>query len=362
MLEVRDGVECFTLKDRQILITPELKKVRIPLDLAFPPPNIEELPKNLIKRLRKREIIVPSITNEMKPSYEEKCLLEKVTFKNLAFERVEYIFQEFVKNCSMVPVITIDCNLDVTSTLLKLINQEYIENSINPIVKIFIREAVNDFLKPIKEFLDARESIELNNLFLILDNSCINYGLIKKVRELIAPLDFFIYYEKIPESMEIEDFNHGYDLSILLEINEQLHGLKLTEIKNYPISINDDSIFRLINAFKLKSYTVQEVIRKQIFLPYCGACNSRLFIEGKGNIYACNTGYRSNDQLDSLENKSIKDILKSKKFKELRYRIEENSKKYQRTNCLSNFFSGCLYKSEFNKESLMKKILQAYIK
>lgn len=362
MLEIRDGVESFKLSDRQVLITPELKKVRIPLEVVFPPLKLEDLPEKLIKRLKKRDIIVSSIVNKKKPSYEKKLLLEKITLKDLDIKRVQYIFQEILKNCSMAPVITIDCSLEVTSKLLNLISQKYNENSINPIVKIFIRERVEEFLRVIKEFLDARESIELNNLILVIHHTNTSREIIKKARENVDPLEIYLYYEKIPHHItKLDQLNWNYDLPVLLELNEQINHLDFSQIKKVPIHINDDSIFRLVSAFKLKAYTVHDVIRKQLFVPYCGACNSRLFIEGSGKIYGCNTGYRSNDQLGTLENKSLKEWLNSKKFKDIRKKIEMNSRNSQKNSSLSNFYSGCLYHNDFQKFNLMKNLLQLLI-
>ena len=285
MLEIRDGVNCFKFKDRQVLITPDLKKLNIPLDLIFPPPKIENLSEKLLKRFKKRGVIVSSIENRKKPSYKTQCILEKITFRNIDIEYVDNIFQECLKNSSMAPLITIDCSLEVTSKLLNLIHRKYSENSINPIIKIFIKDSVEDFLKIIREFLNARESIELNNLFLIIQHKIISNELINNIKESIDPLELYLYYENIPDYItNIEAFNWDYNLPILLEINERMTSLNLNEIKRFPIVINEDSIFRLLSAFKLKSYTVNEFLRKQLFLPYCGACNNRIFIEGRGKI------------------------------------------------------------------------------
>ena len=134
MLEIRDGVECFKLKEYQILITPDLTRIKIPLDMEFPPSDLKKLEEKDLKRFRKWGIIVDSKINDKKPKYIEKRLLNRITFKNLDNDKIEFIFTEFLKNCSMAPYITIDCSFDTTSKLLDLINQKYNENSINPIL------------------------------------------------------------------------------------------------------------------------------------------------------------------------------------------------------------------------------------
>lgn len=362
MLEIRDGVECFNLKEQKVLITPDLTRIRIPLDMEFPPSDLEKLPEKTLKRFKKRGIIVDSKINKKKPKYYEICLLNKITFKNLDSNRAEFIFSEFLKNCGIAPYITIDCSFEVTSKLLDLISQKYNENSINPVVKILIKEQIVEFIELLKKYIEARDSIELNNLFLIIQHNIINSKLIKEIRDKIDPIEIFDYYENITDGIKsLKDFNSNFELQVLIELNEKIKDFDFTIIKESSLLINDDSISRLLNALNNRTYLKNENFKKEILLPYCSACNSRLFIEGDGKIYACNTGYRNNDQIAQLKNKSLKEILNSEKFKKIRNKIKENSLKCQKISCLANFYSGCLYTNKFGKIQIIKKILHSFI-
>lgn len=370
MNKIRDGVEYFKTKDRLVLITPELKRAEIPLNYEFPPSDIKQLPRELIKLLKSKDIIVDSTKKKKNLSNQLKGVLKTITFKDIQFEKIDLLVQEFLKNCSISPVITIDCSFKVTSKFLDIINEKYNENSINPVVKIFIREEFNRFIEKIEQYIHARESIELNTLIIILDYTLLNEEIIKEVKKRINPLEIFIYYNEIPDTVtKLDELCNEYHLPVLLEINKKTEDLEIKPFKNLPLYFNDDSIFRLISTLKLR-FSKKQAAFKEFFssllagyliFPYCTACNSRLFIEGDGNIYACNTGFQAHDILCTLNNQSLEEILNSKEMEDLRNRIEEKSNILQQKSCLSNFISGCLYEDRFKKFELMKKILLLYI-
>ncbi|MBD3230995.1 MAG: hypothetical protein GF329_22640 [Candidatus Lokiarchaeota archaeon] len=360
MIELRNGINSYIFKDKKILITPELNKVKVDLEFELPQ-NPEQLTKKTVKRFKKRGILVDSKINEFEPIYDDKTLLKKITFKNIDNKNIDSIFEDFLRNSSITPVITIDSSIQSTARLLELINKKYNENSINPIVKVFIRNDMNEILDVLKNYLGGRESIELNNLFLIFYNTIINEEIIEKFKNEINPMEIYIYFQEMDDINEIEKSYEKYKLPILLEIGEFMNNLDLNLFKEYPIITNDDSINRLLTAFRLKTYMSNEILRGKVFLPYCEGCKNRLLIYGDGKVYSCNTGYRAGDCIGNLQDMDIKRVLNSEKLKNNRDKIIENSKKYQKTSCLMNFYSGCLYGTFVNKFEFMDNLLKKLI-
>ncbi|TFF91001.1 MAG: hypothetical protein EU548_00155 [Promethearchaeota archaeon] len=362
MIELRNGINSYKFEDKRILITPELNKIKVDKEFEFPPKNIDQLSKKLIRRFKKRGILVDSGINDTNPVYDERKIIKKITFKDIDKKIIDQIFSDFLRNCSITPVITIDCGRESTSRLLELINEKYNENSINPIVRVYIKEEVDETFELLNEYLNGKESIELNNLFLIFNYKIINNEIIEKFRDKINPMEMYIYINDIGENInKVKDMRDKFNLPILLEIENGINDLELELVKKSQIMINDDSINRLLNAFRLKAYMTNEVLREKVFMPYCGACKNRLFIEGDGRIFACNTGYRADDCLGDLKEMDIKDYLNSQRFIDLRGRVVKNSKGYQKTSSLMNFYSGCIYNNYANKFKFMDRLLRKLI-
>ncbi|MHA1386387.1 MAG: SPASM domain-containing protein, partial [Candidatus Helarchaeota archaeon] len=191
----------------------------------------------------------------------------------------------------------------------------------------------------------------------------VNANLLKKLNELMDPINIYVYYEVIPEYVtKLADFKSKFNLPILLELNEKIIDLDFRNFKDLQLIINDDSIARLINAIRFRAYLKFEAFKNQILLPYCEVCKNKLFFGGTGDIYACNIGFRCNDKIGSLDDDNLKNILNSKKFQNLRKKIVENSLRCQKKSCLAFFYSGCLYGNYLGKFSIMKKIIQEFIK
>ncbi|MHA1269954.1 MAG: SPASM domain-containing protein [Candidatus Helarchaeota archaeon] len=362
MLELRSGICNFKFENEQILITPELTHVIIPKDFKFPLNNIESIDKTFKNKLIKQKILVNPRVNKIKPKYQIINIIDHITFKDIDIDMVDYIFDQFIKNCCISPTIIIDCNYKPAAKLIELISKKYNENSINPTLSIFIRDSVEGYHELISKYLMSHESIELNNLFFVFHNSIVNEEYLLKFGKF-NPLGISIFYDEIPNSViELKDLLWEFKKPILLEITNDIINLDLENANQFELFINDDSINRLIYAFKMKKYFSQEFIKNRIIQPYCTACNTRILIAGGGDIYSCNTGYRFGNKICDLKNQALKQILSSNKFKTIRESIIRNSMEFQKNSCLFNFLSGCIYCDKFNKMDIMKRILISYIK
>jgi hypothetical protein len=294
--------------------------------------------------------------------------IENITFKNIVASKVEHIFREFLKNSSFSPVITLDCSLEVCATFLNLISQKYKENSINPIVRLVLRERIEEYLEVLKAYIGAKESIEQSNIILIVRAELLEKEILKTIEKEMNPLALFAFYENIALSRLKES---KFQVPILLELNERLRDLDLSKIKAFPIYIHDDSLYRLIYAFKKKKDLLTEgldkqaffpsFLKKDLFLPYCKGGAGKLLIEGTGRIFACELGYMRGDLLTTLKEGPLKPLLQSESIRQFRRRVADNAHQCQEICCLSYFCSGCPYREAYNKCEMMRELLNIFI-
>ncbi|MHA1267471.1 MAG: hypothetical protein ACTSRS_19710 [Candidatus Helarchaeota archaeon] len=369
-MKLRNGCTSFKLPNNQFIVTSDFVVFQVARDLQVLPTQLSTLPSDLIKKLKMVGILIEENKELPIPPYKTQLLLEHITFKNLEIGRVPFIFQEVVKNSSFSPVFTIDCSFQVTDVLLGLIRRKYKENCINPILKIRINEDLELFQDLIENHLENYESIEWSNLILILDSKYEEESIIADLKQRLQPLEIYISYES-PSLLVTKEERQSVpkDYKILLQLNEELLELHDNYWNREEICVDDDSIFRCLTILRkslllnlMESTTITYIppyLQKYSFKPYCGACDTKLCIEGDGQLYPCELGYEKGDLITTLEDRPLRELLKSKSFQQYRQRIEQQSITCQRTCCLAQLCSGCLYQKQ--KCSLIMKILKAWL-
>lgn len=354
MSKLANGCKVFNCTKKHIIVTSDLTRIQIPPNCELMPLNCNSFPLSLRTQLEELKILLNADETRAPPVPSNDLLIDNVTFKNIVVDKISLIFEEFLKNSSNNPVITIDCPLDSVIRLLGLITEKYHANSINPIIKIFIRDNLEAFIAAIAQFLANRESIEKNNVILIVTDQYYDKQYFSKLLQRLTPLKIYLYFESVSSLLaRLHELELLPEVSILLEFEESLLNFDIAQLVHRDIFIDDDSLFRLLTAFRqkidlkisnsiMKTY-IPRHLKKHIFQPYCSACTSKLFIEGDGNLYSCNLGYKNADLIAILGDKPLEQLLKSDEFQQKRKRIELQSLECQKTCPLSYFCSGCLY-------------------
>lgn len=369
MLEFSNGVESYQKNGKKVLISPHLNQVIVSGDIDLHSKDLTNISRDTIERFKMSGIVKESDSEVLNDFNFKKLLIGNVTFKNLDPEKTNFVFKELIKNSTFDPDIIIDSSLETTQLLLDLILIKLNQNSINPTIKIFIREKLEDHVKIISNFITKRESIELNNIILVIDEGIFNLENIIEIDNQLNPLEIYEYKETI--NLDPEFFHSNYNYPLLLDLNEKTSKLEIKNIVNNPIFIYDDSIFRFLTFIRdridliTSDYDILPFINKNIidliFFDACNACDGKILIEGTGDLYACELGYKTGDKLGNLMEKSLSDFLHSETCEAIRNRINKNSIACGKECCLINLCSGCIYADEFDKCTIMRNLLNYLI-
>jgi radical SAM protein with 4Fe4S-binding SPASM domain len=367
MLEFFKGVEFYAKHGKKVFISPHLNQVILSSELNCNSKDLTNLPKAVIERFKTSGIINESHKIIKKSLWLKKLLIDSITIKDLDPEKIVFVFKEFIKNSSFDPDITIDSSLENTKSLLKLIVTKFNQNSINPTIKIFIRENLEEYIDAISNYITKKESIELNNIILVIDEGIFNLEKILKIDKLLNPLEIYKYKENI-NFLDPNFLHSNYNYPLLLDLNEKTSKLKIQNIVDNPIFINDDSIFRFLAFIRNRidlitiHHDILPYIDKNIvdliFLDSCKACGNKILIDGPGDLYTCELGYKVGDKLGNLNETSLNDFLHSERCESIRKKINKKFSACGKDCCLIKLCSGCIYSDKFDKCTIMRNLLE----